>query len=69
MTWLRRVTRQRVLIHSAADQTFEGLLWEQDKEGVTLRDAALISEKGAQTRLAGEVWIPRGNVLFAQHDG
>lgn len=68
-TWLTRQTRQRLILHTTADQTFEGILWETFPDGVLLRDAALVvGDKGQKTPLAGEVWIPRLTVLFVQHD-
>lgn len=66
-TWLTRKTLSRIVLHTVADQTFEGVLYSQDRDGVTLR-AAFLVEEGRKTPLAGETWLPRESVLFAQHD-
>ena len=67
-TWLERVMRKRIVLHTKYDQTFDGTLWEKTADGVILRAANLVEDDGRKTPLAGEVWIPREAVAFAQLD-
>lgn len=67
-TWLERVMKKRIVLHTRNDQSVEGVLMEQTPDGVILRASRLLGEDGKATAMAGEVWIPRENVAFAQLD-
>lgn len=66
--WLERMLRRRVVIHTKDDNSLEGSLWETTDDGLILRAAQLLNANGAPTAMAGEVFIPRLNVAFAQLD-
>jgi len=66
--WLERVMKKRITVHTRQDQTIEGVLMEQAQDGVILRAAQLLKEGGKATPMAGETWVPRENVAFAQLD-
>lgn len=67
-TWLDRVMKKKVLFHTLNDQSIEGVLMEQVADGVILRAAVLLGSEGKRTPMAGEVFVPRENVAFAQLD-
>lgn len=67
-TWLERVLKKRIVLHTRLDQSIEGVLMEQTADGVILRASKLLGENGKATPMAGEVWVPRENVAFAQLD-
>jgi hypothetical protein len=66
--WLTRVLKKRVIVHLTSGLSMDGVLWEQTPDGVILRAAKLLGDDGKQTSMAGEVWVPRENVAFAQLD-
>lgn len=66
--WLSRVMKRKIILHTKDSQSIEGVLWEQSRDGVILRAAKLLGEKGMSTSMAGEVFVPRENVAFAQRD-
>lgn len=61
--WLAGRLHRRVIVHTADERSIEGLLVGEWPDGLVLR-AATYLETGAE--LAGEVWVPRRQVLFAQ---
>lgn len=66
--WLKVVLKKRIVVHTTADQTIEGTLMESPKDGLILRAAVLRQATNAPLTMAGEVWIPREQVAFAQLD-
>ena len=66
--WLGQVLRRRVLVHQDTGLTHEGSLTAVMVDGLVLRAASLVNDDGSKTPLAGEVWIPRARVAFAQLD-
>lgn len=66
--WLSRVLKRKIIVHTRESQSIEGILWEQSRDGVILRAAKLLGENGTATSMAGEVFVPRENVAFAQRD-
>lgn len=64
--WLERVIAQKIIIHTKGDQSFEGLLVANLADGIVLRTALLLNSGADPTPMAGEVFIPRENVLLAQ---
>lgn len=67
--WLERTLRKRIVLHTLDDKSIEGTLWEQTSDGVILRAAVLKGENTApDVSMAGEVFVPRANVAFAQLD-
>jgi hypothetical protein len=68
-TWFESVLKKRIVVHTNHDQSIEGTLMEQTADGVILRAAKLLGEtEQAGTTMAGEVFVPRENVAFAQLD-
>lgn len=67
-TWLDRVMRKRIIVHTRQDQSIEGTLMEQTEDGLILRAAKLLLPDGKATSMAGECFVPRENVAFAQLD-
>lgn len=57
--------KDRVRVHLTNAQTVDGVVSRSDREWVVLVDARLLSEKDPAV-LAGETWIPRERVAFAQ---
>lgn len=66
--WLKRVLRKRIIVHTRDDHSIEGVLWEQTRDGIILRAASLLGDGQQKTSMAGETWIPRENIAFAQLD-
>ncbi len=64
--WLEKALTRRILVHTTAGPSIEGSLVAQFDDGLCLRAAKLLPDSGGATSLAGEVFIPRGQVLFAQ---
>lgn len=67
--WLEKVMTKRILIHLKNDTTIDGSLVARMDDGIVLRAAQLLSAGAPPTAMAGEVFIPRENVAFAQLDG
>lgn len=67
-TWLELMLRRRMIVHTKDDQSFDGSLWMTTDDGLILRAVSLLNTNGAPTQMAGEVFIPRLNVAFAQLD-
>ncbi len=66
--WLERVLKKKIVVHTRNDQSIEGVLMEQTRDGVILRAAQLLGSDGKRTTMAGEVFVPRENIAFAQLD-
>lgn len=66
--WLDRVLKKQIVVHTVQDQSIEGVLMEATVDGVILRAARLLDSGGKGTSMAGEVWVPRTNIAFAQLD-
>ncbi len=64
--WLDQVMTRNITLHLKTDQTIEGLLVANYTDGVVLRSASLLNSGAPATPMAGEVYIPRSNVLMAQ---
>lgn len=67
VNWLETVVRKRIVVHLKNDQSIDGSLVATMDDGVILRAARLLND-GPATTMAGEVFIPRENVAFAQLD-
>lgn len=67
-TWLESVLKKRIIVHTQQDQSIEGTLMEQTADGIILRASKLLDADGKATTIAGETFIPRENVAFAQLD-
>lgn len=67
-TWLESVLKKRIIVHTRQDQSIEGTLMEQTADGIIMRASSLLGSDGKRTPMAGEVFIPRENVAFAQLD-
>ncbi len=66
--WFKRVLKKRIVVHTRSDQSVEGVLMEQTRDGIILRASKLLGSEGKQTPMAGETFIPRENIAFAQLD-
>lgn len=67
--WLEAVMTKRIVVHLMNSVTIEGSLMAQYEDGILLRAAKLLGD-GTQngTAMAGETFIPRGQVMFVQLD-
>lgn len=61
--WFERAVARKVIVHAEA-RSIEGIVAFVGPDGVLLRSAQLLGPQ--PTPLAGEVWVPRGQVLFVQ---
>ena len=59
---------QYLRVEQVVVEPADGVLMEQTPDGVILRAAKLLGDDGKATSMAGEVWVPRENVAFAQLD-
>ena len=66
--WLERVLTKKVIVHTKGDQSIEGLLVANYADGLLLHAPSLLNSGAAPTPMAGEVFIPRPNVLLVQLD-
>lgn len=66
--WIESVLRKRIIVHLKNDQSVDGSLVATMDDGIILRAAQLLNSGSAPTAMAGEVFIPRENVAFAQLD-
>lgn len=62
--WLERKIRHRIIVHTIDERSYEGLLELTAEDGVILVGTRMLTEGGMQ--VAGEVFIPRSQVLFVQ---
>jgi hypothetical protein len=67
-SWLDRVMKKRIVVHTRDSMTIAGVLMEQTEDGIILRAAEMLEDGGRKTSLGGETWIPRETVAFAQID-
>lgn len=63
-TWIRRKLATRILVHTTADDSIEGVLVLVAKDGLLLDDAAVLSER--RTPLSGKVFIPKVQIRMIQ---
>jgi len=66
--WIESVLRKRIIVHLQSGQTIEGSLTATMEDGLILRAASLLEPGGQRTPMAGETFVPRENVAFAQLD-
>ncbi len=62
---LRRLRRTRVRIHTADEQSIEGVLVDSYPDCLCLSHAQLVLPDGAQP-IEGSVLIPRANISWVQ---
>ncbi len=62
--WLKRRVRDRAIVYTTDDATFDGLLVTVADDGLVLFDAHIRSDDNV--RLAGEIYVPREKVRFIQ---
>lgn len=66
--WLDSVLTRRIIVHMTNNQSVEGSLVEVMSDGIVLRAAKLLNDEGSPTPMAGETWVARDKVAFAQLD-
>lgn len=66
--WFSKVLKKKVIVHTKDSQSIEGVLMDQSADGLILRASSLLGEGGRKTSMAGETFVPRENVAFAQLD-
>ena len=66
--WLDQVMTKRIIVHLKNDTSIDGSLMQTTSDGIILRAAQLLNIGSAPTSMAGEVFIPRENIAFAQLD-
>lgn len=64
MLWLERAIHRRVIVHCADDRSIEGVLVLAADDGLLLWSAKLLGKP--EVDLAGEVFVPRSQVLLIQ---
>jgi hypothetical protein len=62
--WLEQATSRRLVVHTSDDRSIEGTVAQVGDDGLVLRAARLLGPKPVD--MAGDVWVPRGRVLFVQ---
>jgi small nuclear ribonucleoprotein (snRNP)-like protein len=67
--WLESVMTKRILVHLTNNMTIDGSLVARYEDGIVLRAAKLLDDSGKSSAMAGETFVPRENVAFAQLDG
>lgn len=67
--WLEAVLTKRIIVHLTNEVTIDGSLVAQYDDGIVLRAAKLMDGSPQGTAMAGEVFVPREKVAFAQLDG
>ena len=65
MRSVRRYARQRVVIHTADDQSLRGFLRAAYRDHFVLSDAEYLAE-GATTAIEGDAVVLRSNVAWLQ---
>lgn len=63
-TWWDETRRQRVLVHTRDNQTFDGQLVRVDADGVVLDPVTLVD---GPHRLKGRVFLPADRIAWWQH--
>lgn len=63
--WLEKVTGRSVLIHTRDERTVEGVITAAYEDGV-LVGAAKLHGDGPVVPMAGDVFVPRGNIVLVQ---
>jgi hypothetical protein len=66
LSWLESVMTKRLVVHLVSGQSMEGSLSAITADGIILRAAKLLLPEQKSTGMAGEVYIPREQVAFAQ---
>lgn len=64
--WLKRTLTRKVILHLKNDTSIEGVLVAGYRDGVALRHARVLNSKAPATEMAGEVFVPREQIAFAQ---
>lgn len=64
--WLDRTRARRLIVHLKTGQTLEGTVAEVAPDGVILRAARMLTPNNKHADMAGEVFVPRDNVLCTQ---
>lgn len=66
--WLEGVILKRIMVHLKDDNSIEGSLVAVMADGLILRAAELRNLNNPPVKMAGEVFVPRENLAFAQLD-
>lgn len=63
----RDLLAEKVLVRLKSGTTFEGIVWAEGREHLTLRGACQILDNGEASPPAdGEVWLERVNIDYLQ---
>jgi hypothetical protein len=63
--WFEQVLKQRILVHTVAGKSFDGLLGEVVPDGIVLQQVKMLNGADGLS-LVGGVFVPRDQVLFTQ---
>jgi hypothetical protein len=64
--WIKSRVGNRLLVHTTADDSIEGVLTLEARDGLVLEDADLLPAQGGRVELTGRVFIPRAHVRLIQ---
>ena len=62
----RYPTLRRVIVNTITEKAFRGVLWQQRRGYVVLRNAQLLKPRGETVPMDGEVVVDVGNIDFLQ---
>lgn len=64
--WFDMVLKKRLLVHTVAGKSFDGLLAEVVPDGIVLQQAKMLNGTPEGLPLVGGSFVPREQVLFTQ---
>jgi hypothetical protein len=63
---IKQALRERFLITTDMEESFEAILFDHDAMHFVLADAYSISAKGDRLKIDGQLWLPRARVKYMQ---
>jgi hypothetical protein len=64
--WIKSRISTRLLVHTTSDDSVEGVLVIEARDGLVLGDADLLTADGRRIQIAGRAFIPRETVVMIQ---
>lgn len=66
LRWIERQTKRTVVVHMSDGVSMRGVLINAYRDSLVLHHAAYLSSSGEETRVDGEVILPRENLSWMQ---